>query len=154
MVIYLWAFLIGVTTGLRTLAPLAIVSWAAHLGWLHLENTWLAFLGATVTSWILSLLALGELVTDKLPTTPSRKIPIQFGARIVTGALSGAALAAPTGGWIAGVVAGIIGAIVGTLAGAELRGRLSRVIGNDLPVALLEDVVAIGGALLIVSRFA
>ena len=154
MVIYLWAFLIGVTTGLRTLAPLAIVSWAAHLGWLHLENTWLAFLGATVTSWILSLLALGELVTDKLPTTPSRKIPIQFGARIVTGALSGAALAAATGGWIAGVVAGIIGAIVGTLAGAELRGRLSRVIGNDLPVALLEDVVAIGGALLIVSRFA
>jgi uncharacterized membrane protein len=139
---------------LRALAPLAIVSWAAHLGWLHLENTWLAFLGATVTSWILSLLALGELVTDKLPTTPSRKIPIQFGARIVTGALSGAALAASTGGWIAGVVAGIIGAIVGTLAGAELRGRLSRVIGNDLPVALLEDVVAIGGALLIVSRFA
>jgi len=154
MVIYLWAFLIGVTTGLRTLAPLAIVSWAAHLGWLHLENTWLAFLGATVTSWILSLLALGELVTDKLPTTPSRKIPIQFGARIVTGALSGAALAAPTGGWIAGVVAGIIGAIVGTLAGAELRGRLSRMVGNDLPIALLEDVVAIGGALLIVSRFA
>ena len=154
MVIYLWAFLIGLTTGLRALAPLAIVSWAAHLGWLHLENTWLAFLGATVTSWILSLLALGELVTDKLPTTPSRKIPMQFGARIVTGALSGAALAAPTGGWIAGVVAGIIGAIVGTFAGAELRGRLSRVVGNDLPIALLEDVVAIGGALLIVSRFA
>ena len=154
MVIYLWAFLIGLTTGLRTLAPLAIVSWAAHLGWLHLENTWLAFLGATVTPWILSLLALGELVTDKLPTTPSRKVPMQFGARIVTGALSGAALAAPTGGWIASVVAGIIGAIVGTLAGAELRGRLSRVVGNDLPIALLEDVVAIGGALLIVSRFA
>ena len=154
MVLYLWAFLIGLTTGLRALAPLAIVSWAAHLGWLHLENTWLAFLGATVTSWILSLLALGELVTDKLPTTPSRKVPIQFGARIVTGALSGAALGAPTGGWIAGVVAGIIGAIVGTFAGAELRGRLSRVVGNDLPIALLEDVVAIGGALLIVSRFA
>ena len=154
MVIYLWAFLVGLTTGLRALAPLAIVSWAAHLGWLHLENTWLAFLGATVTSWILTLLALGELVTDKLPTTPSRKIPMQFGARIVTGALSGAALAAPAGAWITGMVAGIIGAIVGTLAGAELRGRLSRVVGNDLPIALLEDVIAIGGALLIVSRFA
>ena len=153
MVIYLWAFLVGLTTGLRALAPLAIVSWAAHLGWLHLENTWLAFLGATVTSWILSLLALGELVTDKLPTTPSRKIPMQFGARIVTGALSGAALAAPAGAWITGMVAGIIGAIVGTLAGAELRGRLSRLVGNDLPIALLEDVIAIGGALLIVSRF-
>ena len=153
MVIYLWAFLVGLTTGLRALAPLAIVSWAAHLGWLHLENTSLAFLGATVTSWILTLLALGELVTDKLPTTPSRKIPMQFAARIVTGALSGAALAAPAGAWITGMVAGIIGAIVGTLAGAELRGRLSRLVGNDLPIALLEDVIAIGGALLIVSRF-
>ena len=153
MVIYLWAFLVGLTTGLRALAPLAIVSWAAHLGWLHLENTSLAFLGARVTSWILTLLALGELVTDKLPTTPSRKIPMQFGARIVTGALSGAALAAPAGAWITGMVAGIIGAIVGTLAGAELRGRLSRLVGNDLPIALLEDVIAIGGALLIVSRF-
>ena len=153
MVIYLWAFLFGLTTGLRALAPLAIVSWAAHLGWLHLENTSLAFLGARVTSWILTLLALGELVTDKLPTTPSRKIPMQFGARIVTGALSGAALAAPAGAWITGMVGGIIGAIVGTLAGAELRGRLSRLVGNDLPIALLEDVIAIGGALLIVSRF-
>ena len=153
MAIYLLAFLIGLTTGLRTLAPLAIVSWGAHLGWLHLEHTWLSFLGATVTPWILSLLALGELVTDKLPTTPSRKIPMQFGARIVTGALSGAALAAPAGAWITGMVAGIIGAIVGTLAGAELRGRLSRLVGNDLPIALLEDVIAIGGALLIVSRF-
>ena len=154
MAIYLLAFLIGLTTGLRTLAPLAIVSWGAHLGWLHLEHTWLSFLGATVTPWILSLLALGELVTDKLPTTPSRKIPMQFGARLATGALSGAALAAPAGAGIAGLVAGVIGAIVGTLGGAELRGRLTRAVGNDLPIALLEDAVAIGCSLLIVSRFA
>jgi len=152
MVIYFLAFLIGLTTGLRALAPLAIVSWAAQLGWLPLENTWLAFLGASVTSWILTLLALGELVTDKRPSTPSRKIPMQFGARIVTGALSGAALAAPTGAWMAGAGAGIIGAIVGTLAGAELRGRFSRAVGKDLPIALLEDVIAIGSALLIISR--
>ena len=154
MAIYLLAFLIGLTTGLRALAALAIVSWAAHLGWLHLEPTWLSFLGSTVTPWILSLLALGELVTDKLPTTPSRKIPMQFGARLVTGALSGAALIAPTGAWIAGLVAGVIGAIVGTLGGAELRGRLTRAVGNDLPIALLEDAVAIGCSLLIVSQFA
>ena len=154
MSIYLLAFLIGVTTGLRALAPLAIVSWAAHLGWLHLENTWLAFLGATVTPWILSLLALGELVTDKLPTTPSRKIPMQFGARIVTGALSGAALAAPTGGWIAGLVAGDHRRNRRNACRRRAAGRLSRAVGNDLPIALLEDGVAIGGALLIVSRFA
>ncbi len=160
MSIYILAFLIGAVTGLRTLAPAAVVSWAAHLGWLnlqgtwHLQGTWLAFLGAAVTPYILSILALGELITDKLPRTPSRKIPMQFGARIVMGALSGAALAASGGVWIAGLVAGIAGAIVGTFAGAELRGRLSLAVGKDLPIALLEDGVAIGGALLIVSRFA
>jgi len=154
MAIYLLAFLIGLTTGLRTLAPLAIVSWGAHLGWLHLEHTWLSFLGATVTPWILSLFALGELVTDKLPTTPSRKTPMQFGARLGIGALSGAALAAPASAGIAGLVAGVIGAIVGTLGGAELRGRFTRAAGNDLPIALFEDAVAIGCSLLIVSRCA
>lgn len=148
------AFLIGAVTGLRALAPVAVVSWAAHLGWLHLQGTWLAFLGATVTPYILTVLALGELITDKLPSTPSRKIPMQFSARILTGALSGAALTASGGVWIAGLAAGILGAIIGTLAGAALRGRLSRAIGKDLPIALLEDVVAIGGAFLIVSRFA
>jgi len=153
MSIYILAFLIGVVTGLRSLAPAAVVSWAAPLGWLHLQGTWLAFLGAAVTPYILSVLALVELITDKLPSTPSRKIPMQFGARIVMGALCGASLAAPAGMWVGGLVAGIVGAIVGTLAGAELRGRLSRAIGKDLPIALLEDLVAIGGALLIVSQF-
>ena len=153
MAIYLLAFLIGLTTGLRALAPLAIVSWGAHLGWLHLEHTWLSFLASTAAPWILSLLALRELVTDKLPTSPSRKIPMQFGARLVTGALSGAALVAPTGAWIVGLVAGVIGAIFGTFGGAELRGRLARAAGHDLPIALLEDTVTVGGALFIVSRF-
>ena len=154
MALYLLCFLIGAVTGLRALAPAAVVSWAAHLGWLHLQGTWLAFLGAAITPYILTILALVELITDKLPSTPSRKIPMQFGARIVMGVLSGAALGASGGGWIAGLAAGIVGAIAGTLAGAALRGRLSAAVGKDLPIALLEDAVAIGGALLIVSRFA
>jgi uncharacterized membrane protein len=153
MATYILAFLIGAVTGLRTLAPAAVVSWAAHLGWLNLQGTLASFMGAAVTPYILSVLALGELITDKLPSTPSRKIPMQFGARIVMGALCGASLGASAGMWIGGLVAGIVGAIVGTLAGAELRGRLSRAIGKDLPIALLEDMVAIGGALLIVSQF-
>jgi uncharacterized membrane protein len=153
MATYILAFLIGAVTGLRTLAPAAVVSWAAHLGWLHLQGTLASFMGAAVTPYILSVLALGELITDKLPSTPSRKIPMQFGARILMGALCGTSLAAPAGLWVGGLVAGIVGAIVGTLAGAELRGRLSRAIGKDLPIALLEDMVAIGSALLIVSQF-
>ena len=154
MWIYLLALLIGVVAGFRTLTAPAAVSWAAHLGWLHLQNSWLAFLGATVTPYIFTALALGELVTDKLPSTPSRKVPMQFGARILMGALCGAALGASAGALAGGLVAGVIGAVIGTLGGAELRGRLARAAGRDLPIALLEDAVAIVGAYLIVSRFA
>jgi uncharacterized membrane protein len=87
MSIYVLAFLIGVVAGLRALTPLAAVSWAARLGWLHLDNTWLAFLGYAATPYIFSVLAIGELINDKLPKTPSRKAPPGFIARIVTGTL-------------------------------------------------------------------
>jgi uncharacterized membrane protein len=150
---FLWAFLIGVIAGLRAMTPPAVVSWAARLGWLHLENTGLAFLGFAATPYILTLLAIGELINDKLPKTPSRKEPMPFIARIVTGAFSGAALGAANGALVAGLLAGAVGGIVGTLGGYEFRARLVKATGGkDLPIALLEDAIAIGGAFLIVSR--
>jgi uncharacterized membrane protein len=150
---YVLAFLIGVIAGLRSMTAPAAASWAARLGWLHLENTGLAFLGYTATPYILSVLAVGELINDKLPKTPSRKAPVPFIARIVVGALCGAALAAPDGRLISAILAGVLGAIAGTLGGYEFRARLGRAIGGkDLPIALLEDAIAIGGAVLIVSR--
>jgi uncharacterized membrane protein len=149
---YLLAFLIGVAAGLRSMTAPAAVSWAARGGWLHLENTWLAFLGYSAMPYILSVLAIGELIADKLPKTPSRKAPPGFIGRIVTGALSGAALAAP-GNIPGGLAAGALGAVAGTLGGYEFRVRLVRATGGrDLPIALLEDAIAIGGAALIVSR--
>lgn len=153
MSIYILAFLIGVVAGLRSMTAPAVVSWGARLGWLHLENTWLAFLGFAATPYILSVLAIGELIADKLPKTPSRKAPLGFTGRIITGAVSGAALGASGGGWMGGLVAGLLGSIVGTLGGYEFRVRLVKATGGkDLPIALLEDVIAIGGAFLIVSR--
>jgi uncharacterized membrane protein len=153
MSIYVLAFLIGVIAGLRSMTAPAVVSWAARLGWLHLENTWLAFLGAAITPYILSLAAVGELISDKLPKTPSRKTPVPFAARVVMGAFCGAALGAPSQGLIGGLLAGALGAVAGTLGGYEARMRLVKAIGGkDLPIALLEDAVAICGGFLIVSR--
>jgi uncharacterized membrane protein len=77
-----------------------------------------------------------------------------FGARIVSGALCGAALAAAGGGSALGLCLGAIGAVIGTLGGAALRARLAKAFGKDLPAALLEDAITIGGTLLILSRFA
>ena len=70
---YFLALLTGILVGLRSMTPPAVLSWAAHLGWIRLENTPLAFLGYAATPYILTLFALGELIADKLPKTPSRK---------------------------------------------------------------------------------
>ena len=143
--------LIGVIAGLRAMTAPAAVRWAARVGWLNLAATGLAFLGAAITPWILTALALGELVTDQLPSTPSRTVPLQFGTRIVTGALSGAAIAAASGSLVNGAVAGAIGAVIGTLGGRSVRGRLAAAFGKDRPAALIEDAVAIAGALLLLT---
>jgi uncharacterized membrane protein len=150
MTLYLFALLIGVVAGLRAMTAPAAVAWAAHLGWLPLAGTPLAWLGATVTPWIFTALALAELVSDQLPKTPSRKVPPQFITRVVSGGFCGAAIGMTSGVWIGGLIAGAIGAVIGTLGGADIRGRLAKAFGKDLPAALLEDLVAVGGAIAIV----
>ena len=148
------AFLIGVTVGLRSLTAPAAVSWAAALRWMHLEGTPLEFMGYTATPYIFSVLAAGELVADKLPMTPSRKAPLGFVARILMGALCGAAFGAAAGKSLAvGAVSGVAGAVAGTFGGYAARVRLARAVGRDLPVALLEDAIAICGAFFLASRF-
>ena len=100
---------------------------------------------------ILSLLAIGELVTDQLPTTPSRKVPVQFGTRLVTGGFSGAALGALAASTPLGLVAGVVGAVAGIYGGAALRTRLAASFGSDHPAAFTEDAAAIVLALVAVG---
>jgi uncharacterized membrane protein len=102
MIGFLLALLIGVVAGLRAMTAPAVVSWATNLGWLHVGATSLAFLDCSWVRWILTVLALGELVTDQLPSTPSRTVPVQFAGRIVTGALSGAKIGVSSGSLIVG----------------------------------------------------
>lgn len=156
MLILLAAFALGIMAGLRAMTPLAVLSWGAAMGAPPLAGTSLAFLGFTYTPWILTALALAELVTDQLPNTPSRKVPVQFGTRLLVGAVCGAAVALPgQTGWTvlvwAGVAAGLAGALAGTLGGSSARARLASRFNRDRPAALIEDAVAILGAILIVG---
>jgi uncharacterized membrane protein len=144
--LYILALLIGVIAGLRTMTAIAAVSWAAHLGALQLGGTWLGFLGSAWAPWLFTVAALAELVTDQLPKTPSRKVPVQFAARVASGALSGAAFGMVAGSWPFGMAAGAAGAVLGTLGGAEARGRLASRLHADRPAAIIEDAVAVGTA--------
>ena len=137
------SLLIGIVAGLRAMMAPAAISWAAACGLLALEGSWLAFLGWRFTPWIFSLLAIAELVTDKLPSTASRKVPPQFAARLISGGLSGAAIGIAAGSWPIGLALGVAGALIGTLGGAAARAKLATAFGRDLPAALTEDVVAI-----------
>ncbi len=144
------ALFIGVVAGLRALTAPAVVSWAAFLGWIDLDNRWLHWVSHPAAVTVFTVLALLELVTDQLPKTPSRKTLPQFAARLITGGFAGAVLGAGFHYTWSSLGAGVVGAVFGTLGGYELRTRLVAATGGrDLPIALVEDVVAIGGGFLI-----
>lgn len=151
----LLAFAIGVVAGLRSLTAPAVVAWAAHLGWINLHNSPLAFMGSKWSVGIFTILALVELVADQLPNTPARTAPVGLSARIVTGALCGACLAVAGGAALAvGAFAGAIGGVAGAFAGYHTRVGLVRSLRvPDIAIAIPEDIVAIGLGLFLVSRF-
>ena len=147
------AFLIGCVCGLRSMTAPAVVAWGAHLGWLHLDGSWLAFFASRISLAIFSLFAVGELVADKLPFIPGRTQPGPLGVRIIFGAMCAAALAFSAAvSPILAAIFGAAGAIAGAFAGYTYRTRLAGK-APDLVLALLEDLVAVGGGLFLVSSF-
>jgi len=152
--IFALALGVGVAAGLRSLTPPAVVAWAAHLGWLNLNNSPLAFMGSIIAAIIFSLLALFELFLDLQPSTPKRTASVPLVARILTGGLCGACLyAAGNQLLIIGAILGAVGGVIGAFAGYEIRRRLVAALHvQDIFVALLEDLVAIGLACFFVSR--
>jgi len=153
--VLLLAFLIGVVSGLRSFTAPAVVAWAAHRNWLNLHASILSFMASTSAVVIFTLLAVGELVADQLPSTPARTKPPGLIARIIFGGLSGACIAvAGTQSVALGTILGLVGGIAGAFGGYQVRTRLVKALKvPDLFIALLEDAVTIAGGLFIVSRF-
>ncbi|OAN27449.1 DUF4126 family protein [Mycolicibacterium iranicum] len=144
------ALLIGVIAGLRAMTAPAVVAWGAMLGWIDVTDKWSEWVAHPITVTVLTILLVGELITDQLPKTPSRKVPPQFIARLVTGGFSGAVIGSAFFHTFSATGAGVVGAVLGTIAGAELRSRLAaKNNGNDRPGAFTEDVIAVGGGFLV-----
>ncbi|HET6777710.1 MAG TPA: DUF4126 family protein [Gemmatimonadales bacterium] len=147
------AILIGFVAGLRSMTAPAAVSWAAHLGWLDLEGSALAFMGSTLAVIIFSVAAVAEFGADLHPATPSRTSPGPLLARVVLGGLSGAALTLAAGrSALVGALLGGVGGLIGAFAGYQARTRLTAALGKAKLIALLEDLIAIVLAVAIVSQ--
>jgi uncharacterized membrane protein len=141
----------GVVAGMRSMLAPCAMSWAVWVGILSVDATPLAFMGYKYTRILFTVLALGELIADKLPMTPSRKTAGPFIARIVSGTLCGATIGAARNAMVMMAMLGAAGAVAGTLGWAKIRAKLAGAFGRDLPAALLEDATAIGLAVFFVQ---
>jgi uncharacterized membrane protein len=112
-------------------------------------------MGSTGAVVIFILLALVELVADKLPNTPSRTAPPGLIARMMLGGLCGACLAvAGSQSAVIGALLGLVGGVAGAFGGYQARTRLVKMFKvPDFVVAVAEDVVAIAAGLFLSSRF-
>ena len=141
--------LLGMMTGLRTMTPMAVLCWFAYFGsdggHLPLGGTWAFWVAKLVTAIVFTVLAVGELVGDKLPKTPSRTAPGPMVARLVFGGLVGAiAATGAKGSTVEGILLGVAGALAGTFLGYQLRKHLVEWSGRpDWNIAVLEDALAI-----------
>jgi uncharacterized membrane protein len=155
MAILISAFAIGFVCGLRALTAPAVVAWAAHRNWIDLTNTPLSFMGTTAAVTVFTLLAIGELIADQLPSAPNRTDLSGLIPRILLGALCGACILASQSQSIAiGSLAGAAGAVAGAFGGFQARSRLVKKLNiRDFIIATLEDAIAIAAGIFVVSRF-
>jgi uncharacterized membrane protein len=140
--------LLGVTTGLRAMTPMAVLCWFAYLGYLPLEGTWAAWMASATAVVVFTVLALAEIVADKLPRAPDRISLGPLTARLVFGGLIGSiAATAMIGPGLEGVLLGVVGAALGAFAGFMIRRDMVERIGcAEWKVALVEDLIAVACA--------
>jgi uncharacterized membrane protein len=152
--VLLFALGIGVVAGLRAMTAPAVVAWAGHLAWLDIFGTPFAFMGSKWAVILFTIAAVGEFVTDQLPKTPARTSAGPLAARVVMGALTGPCVAVAGGASLfLGAMVGAVGAVVGAFAGYHARVGLVKSLGvPDFAIAIPEDLVAIGLAVLMVRQ--
>jgi uncharacterized membrane protein len=147
------AFVLGIAAGLRSMTPLAVVSWMAYTRWPAVRDSMVAFMTSRFTPAVFTALAVAELIADKLPFTPSRLTAVPLATRIASGALCGVVVAAAAHGSLGvGAIAGAVGALAGSFGGYYARTKLVAALKMpDIVIALTEDVVTIGLAIVAAS---
>ncbi|WP_196791527.1 hypothetical protein [Motilibacter deserti] len=136
--VFVRAALLGIAAGGRSASGITALAVTTSPRLVHGPLAALSGRAGTTTAL---LGAAGELIMDKLPTTPSRLRPEVLLARIGAGGLAAAGLASREHGSRAlALVAGAAGAVAGSFAGAKWRGWAAGRV-PDWQAAVAEDLV-------------
>jgi uncharacterized membrane protein len=124
----------------------AFVARAARDGRISVKGTHLSFLASPRVATVLTIFQAGELVGDKLPSTPSRTALPPLLGRAGAGVLVGAAVSEGRRP-VANALLGAGAAVAAAFVGERLRAAVGEKTGApDALVALLEDAAALGVA--------
>lgn len=144
------SFLIGCVAGMRALTPLAMVADAARRGALPRDNGAPDILAHPAVAAGAAAFAAGELVGDKLPSSPDRIIGPGIAARMVTGAVAGAALA-PREQRTTAALVGATAAVSAAYLTFHIRMRTME-RHAQVSTGLIEDAITVASAWWIVNR--
>ncbi|NLE09984.1 MAG: DUF4126 domain-containing protein [Actinobacteria bacterium] len=156
--IYARAFMgagLAVLSGIRAFLPIAFVALYSHLDFHSspdLEGTVFAFFEKTWVVILLFVLAVIELLAEKIWVVNKTRDQAMQPIRIALGGLVFAVAMAPDG-WIAMVVAAVFGALIAGLADHARRSTRPTSTTDKTPLVLIsiyEDVLVLIGTLLFV----
>lgn len=135
---------LGYAVGIRSMTPLAALSWGAGSGEISLKGTPFAIMADQKVTLGLTIAAAGEMIADKLPITPPRTKPFPLAVRVLNGALAGAVMCEAEGEPLAvGALVGGAAAAAGSFGGYGLR-MLMQKAGMPSPVAgIAGDIQAV-----------
>lgn len=151
--VYTGAAVMGIAAGMRSMASPAIVSQLAKAGVLSPGESAIGFFHKPATAKTMAVLAVGELIADKLPFMPKRTDAPAVVTRAISGAVSGAAIcSSKKRSIIAGALLGALGAVGATYGAYKLRKWAGAQFDVPDPViAIAEDALVAGCGMLVIS---
>lgn len=151
---YAGAALLGALAGMRSMAAPAVLGQLSRNGALSEVTGPLALVAKPHLATATSVMALGEMVADKLPFVPNRTAVGPLLGRALTGGVSGAVVcsARKRSAWL-GALIGAAAAVGATYGAYELRKRAGKRLHlPDTVIALAEDALVGSLGMALTSR--
>lgn len=134
---------LGALAGMRsTSAPVIVSHILSHHQSKKLDHSPLRFMQSKNVALALKVLAIGEIIGDKLPSAPNRIKPAVLAFRMLSGAFAGASVYKATGGKVAMGGAAAFASTFGSYFLRKNAVKTSHVI--DPIVGAIEDALVIG----------